>query len=181
MTYPNPPQNPPQQPMVYPATQQGSSVNPVLVGIVAGLGIIIVGLAVVLTVMFLGKDKPEANTNAAQPQGQPTSTVMVSPAPTVTMQQQPTQTQYVGGGQAKNIPWPPSGATATCGSTIAVNSVTSCEFAENVADAYWSNGTGTVYAYSPVTNVEYKMYCQLSQASVVVCTGGKNAVVYIQQ
>ena len=179
MTYPNPPQYPPQQPMVYPATQQGSSVNPVLVGIVAGLGIIIVGLAVVLTVMFLGKDKPEANTKAAQPQGQPTSTVMVSPAPTVTVQQQPGQT--VTGGQARNIPWPPSGATATCGSTIAVNSVTSCEFAENVADAYWSNGTGTVYAYRPVTNIEYKMYCQLSQASVVVCTGGKNAVVYIQQ
>lgn len=178
MTYPNPPQYPVQQPMAYP-TPQKSSTNPVLIGIAAGLGIIIVALAVFLVVLILGgHNKSGAETNAAQPQSQPTSTVTVSPAPTVTVQQQPTQTQHVSGGQ---IPWPPNGATATCGSTVAVNNVTSCDFAQNVADAYRSSGTGAVYAYSPVTNVEYKMNCQLSQASVVVCTGGKNAVVYIQQ
>lgn len=167
--YPNPPQYPPQQPMQYPAAQT-SSVSPVLIGIVAGLGIIVIGVMVFLIVMFTGNSEEKTATVT------PSAT---TPNPTVTVHESiRTQTAPP---PAENIPWPPSGATATCGSTVAVNNATSCEFAQNVAEAYFSSGTGTVYAYSPVTNTRYKMNCQLSQASVVVCAGGNNAVVYIQQ
>jgi hypothetical protein len=61
---------------------------------------------------------------------------------------------------------------------ISVNSVTSCPFAENVESAWDSSGdsgSGTVTAYSPVTNQTYTMYCTPSDTGYEICTGGNNA------
>jgi hypothetical protein len=63
---------------------------------------------------------------------------------------------------------------------ISVNSVTSCAFAENVESAWNSSGdsgSGTVTAYSPVTDQTYTMYCTPSGTGYEVCTGGNNAYV----
>lgn len=72
----------------------------------------------------------------------------------------------------------PAGATASCGGTVFVASGTSCQFAENVAQAYSNSlvhGDGTVTAVSPVTGQTYEMQC--TGGSPVICTGGTNAVV----
>ncbi|MGD0704063.1 MAG: hypothetical protein ABSA02_29780 [Trebonia sp.] len=63
---------------------------------------------------------------------------------------------------------------------INVNSVTSCPFAENVESAWNSSGdsgSGTVTAYSPVTDQTYTMYCTPSDTGYEVCTGGHNSYV----
>ncbi|MFN3601694.1 MAG: serine/threonine protein kinase [Dietzia sp.] len=61
------------------------------------------------------------------------------------------------------------------------SSVTSCEFAGSVRSKYLSSGGNggsmVIAAYSPVTGRNYTMSC--SGGSVVTCTGGNNAVVYI--
>lgn len=61
------------------------------------------------------------------------------------------------------------------------SSVTSCQFAQSVRQAYLadgnSGGSATIWAYSPVTGRGYTMSC--SGGTVVTCTGGNNAVVYI--
>ena len=64
-----------------------------------------------------------------------------------------------------------------CGAGVSAGPNTSCPFALNVRDAYYASGPGTVYVYSPVTGRTYAMYC--SSSAPVVCTGGKNASVYI--
>jgi hypothetical protein len=73
---------------------------------------------------------------------------------------------------------PVSSSPSSCGGELSVGSVTTCPFAENVEDAYFSNigsGSGTVEVYSPVTNKYYSMYCTSSPHE---CTGGNNASVY---
>jgi hypothetical protein len=65
-----------------------------------------------------------------------------------------------------------------CGAGLQVNGSTSCPFAENVQQAYYSQvgqGDGTVTAYSPVTGQVYTMSC--TQGDSHVCTGGNNAYV----
>ena len=62
-----------------------------------------------------------------------------------------------------------------------VNSVTSCQFAFNVADAVARNGVGTVQAYSPVTEQNYTMTCSAVEASIITCTGGNNAQVWMRR
>lgn len=72
----------------------------------------------------------------------------------------------------------PAGATASCGGTVFVGPGTSCQFAENVAQAYSNSlvqGNGTVTAVSPVTGQTYEMQC--TGGSPVACTGGTNALV----
>jgi hypothetical protein len=72
-----------------------------------------------------------------------------------------------------------SGGSSTCGGELSVNSVTTCPFAENVQSAYYEevgSGSGTVYAYSPVTERDYAMYC--TPGSPHECTGGNDAAVY---
>lgn len=74
---------------------------------------------------------------------------------------------------------PSSGESSTCGSGLSVNSSTTCPFAENVQSAYFEeigSGSGTVYAFSPVTEQTYAMYC--TAGSPHECTGGNNAAVY---
>jgi hypothetical protein len=69
-----------------------------------------------------------------------------------------------------------SGTTA-CGDGVWVGPNASCAFAANVQLAYDANGSGTVIAYSPVTDTTYLMTC--SGDSPVVCTGGNDATVYL--
>lgn len=66
----------------------------------------------------------------------------------------------------------------SCGGELEVNSYTTCPFAENVRDAYFSevvSGSGYVEAWSPVTEEFYAMSCSGSPHE---CTGGNNAAVY---
>lgn len=70
----------------------------------------------------------------------------------------------------------PSSSEGNCGGTLSVNSVTTCEFAENVRFAYEAevgSGSGTVEAFSPARGIYYSMYC--SGGSPVECTGGDEA------
>ncbi|HEY8638825.1 MAG TPA: hypothetical protein VIL64_06270, partial [Solirubrobacteraceae bacterium] len=65
-----------------------------------------------------------------------------------------------------------------CGAGVSANTNTSCPFAQNVRDEYYSSGqSGTIYVYSPVTGSTYTMYCGTS-GGTNVCTGGNNASVY---
>lgn len=58
---------------------------------------------------------------------------------------------------------------------------TSCSFAASVRSAYIAAGNfgspTSVTAYSPATGSSYSMYC--TGSSVVTCSGGNNALVYI--
>lgn len=64
---------------------------------------------------------------------------------------------------------------------VAVNSTTSCPFANNVREAYIQadlNGAdGTVQAWSPTTKLSYNLTCSGSQPAV--CVGGRNARIQI--
>ena len=74
----------------------------------------------------------------------------------------------------------PGSATQGCGSGVSVNSVTSCSFAEIVAQEWRDNGGGsiTIEAWSPVTQRSYVMRCTAGVPTV--CRGGDNAAVYIR-
>lgn len=66
-----------------------------------------------------------------------------------------------------------------CGSGIhAQAGTTSCSFAINVAQGFFSTTGNTFDAYSPATGKAYTMNC--TPGAVIVCRGGTNAVVYIQ-
>lgn len=68
--------------------------------------------------------------------------------------------------------------SGSCGGELSVNSYTSCPFAANVEEAYFSeigSGPGEVVAYSPVTDRTYVMSCTGSHHE---CTGGDDAAVY---
>jgi hypothetical protein len=71
---------------------------------------------------------------------------------------------------------PTAGGQTPCGGGLSVGPDTSCAFGENVYQAYEDYGPGNVTAYSPVTGLNYTMYC--SGSTPVVCTGGTNASVY---
>ncbi len=67
-----------------------------------------------------------------------------------------------------------------CTDYLAVNAAASCEFADNVNYAYIESSGGDVTlrgVYSPVTAKYYDMRCVVT--SIVTCTGGNNAVVYM--
>jgi hypothetical protein len=72
-----------------------------------------------------------------------------------------------------------SGGSSSCGGELSVGPNTTCPFAENVEAAYFAevgSGSGTVIAYSPVTEKTYSMYC--TAGTPHVCTGGNEASVY---
>lgn len=72
-----------------------------------------------------------------------------------------------------------AGGGGDCGGNLSVGSDTTCPFAENVEYEYYAeigSGSGTVTAYSPVTEKLYTMYCTAGEPHE--CTGGNNAVVY---
>jgi hypothetical protein len=71
----------------------------------------------------------------------------------------------------------PTSGTTSCGDGLSVGPNTSCPFAQNVRDAYFSSGgSSTVSAGSPVTGQVYTMNC--TAGSPHVCRGGNNASVF---
>lgn len=118
---------------------------------------------------------PASSTTQAAPQPSVVTVTATAPAPTRATTTRPTSPR------TSTVPlvWPPAGAKE-CSPAIAVNEVTSCPFAANVADAYRQHGVGTVRAYSPVTELWYDMSCTTGADRVVKCTGGNNAAVYIR-
>jgi hypothetical protein len=71
----------------------------------------------------------------------------------------------------------PTGGTTSCDDGLSVGPNTSCPFAQNVRDAYFSSGgSSIVSAGSPVTGQVYTMSC--SAGSPHVCRGGNNASVF---
>lgn len=75
----------------------------------------------------------------------------------------------------------PSDMVAECSTDVAVNEVTSCPFALNVASGLGANESGSVSAYSPATGQWYDMSCTVISLRMTQCTGGRNAVVFIRQ
>lgn len=73
-----------------------------------------------------------------------------------------------------------SPSTTLCSATVSVGPETSCTFGLNVESAWRQAGGGTVdvEVYSPVTKKTYTMSCQ--DGPPTVCSGGNNAVVFIQ-
>jgi hypothetical protein len=85
----------------------------------------------------------------------------------------PNQTNNTSGSPA------PAGGSGNCGGSLSVGPNTTCAFAENVEYEYFAeigSGSGTVTAYSPVTEKIYSMYCSAGEPHE--CTGGNNATVY---
>jgi hypothetical protein len=89
------------------------------------------------------------------------------------------------GGHAPNRPHTYSPGTTTegsgssCGGELSVGANTTCTFAENVENDYYSeigSGPGSVVSYSPVTGKLYTMFCTAGEPHE--CTGGNNASVY---
>jgi hypothetical protein len=79
----------------------------------------------------------------------------------------------------ESTPVPASGGGTSCGGSLSVGPNTTCAFAENVEYEYFSeigSGSGTVAAYSPVTEKLYTMYCTAGEPHE--CTGGNDASVY---
>jgi hypothetical protein len=74
----------------------------------------------------------------------------------------------------------PLSSATSCGSNLSVGSNTTCAFAQNVEDAWYSAGGGStvVEAYSPVTHLYYVMNCTAGVPTI--CRGGNSAVVYIR-
>ena len=109
----------------------------------------------------------------------PVPTVTVTPAPAVTrtVAPVPTRTVYVAP-PAPVIPaYIPVANGTDCGGGVYAGADTSCPFALNVAANY--TGAGADYAYSPVTGLDYTMYCNGGEGALdtVTCTGGDNALV----
>lgn len=118
----------------------------------------------------LDKARAEGAASASQEQSAAT------PVPTVAQSPAPSPSTTTSSSTAQRAP---AGSTE-CSSTISVNGSTSCSFAQNVADAYLSEGGGnrSVSAYSPITNQWYTMSC--TGGVTTVCKGGNNAVVYLR-
>jgi len=117
----------------------------------------------------------------AAPSAAPTQTVAAAPAPTTpaptTPAPAPAKVVYVP--VAPAAPAQPAltdCGTGTFGEQVYAGADTSCPFALNV-EAAWavSGATGYVTAYSPVTGLNYTMYC--TGGDPTVCTGGNNASV----
>ncbi len=73
----------------------------------------------------------------------------------------------------------PASGGGNCGGSLSVGANTTCPFAENVEYQYFAeigSGSGTVTAYSPVTEKLYTMYCTAGEPHE--CTGGNNALVF---
>jgi hypothetical protein len=128
---------------------------------------------------------PVADTSApAKPSPAVTKTVTAKPAPAVIRTVAPPAAAAPAPVVVPSPYYVPAPVTfSNCGGDaasggISVNSVTSCPFAENVESAWNSSGdsgSGTVTAYSPVTDQTYTMYCTPSDTGYEVCTGGNNA------
>lgn len=183
---------PAQQPSPYhdEPRRSGRSTSPLgLVALLVG-GVLLGGLCVGGTVMAMGGggDEPTAQTTVTQTSSpdttQPTSstsseesstTSSTKPTTTSSTKAKPTRSNVAPAG-VKQCAGPSGGAAVGAGSTV-----TSCEFATAVRDAYLAaapdGGIATVRVTSPVTDKAYTMRC--TGADVTRCTGGNDAVVVI--
>lgn len=180
MQFRQPPPPPGYAPMwAEPPRRSGPS--PVMVVLVVVLVLVLLGaLAVIGYLMMRGQfGSPTAG-------GPVTSTVVataeqepVQEAPQV-QPAQPAPAAPAASAPAGSYQCSNAGGGALSRSAVG-SSVTSCQFAQSVRQAYLadgnSGGSATIWAYSPVTGRGYTMSC--SGGSVVTCTGGNNAVVYI--
>lgn len=133
-----------------PRESSGSPLALILLAIVAVAGIIVGALAAA------GVFSNEKGTPTAQ-----TAT---------TASKTPAQSKH-----RNRIPIPKD--ASLCSSGLWVNTVTSCEFAENTRSAYAeAGGAKRLFVYSPVTGQTYTMLC--NGAGTTVCRGGKDAAVY---
>jgi len=138
--------------------------TPALVGAIIGLLVVLAG---VVGYLVLGG-------STATDHGSAVGKTEAAASPATQESQPPTQ--------AAAPKWPPDDATLCPGTgAVAVNSVTSCQFADNVADAFSRAGVGTIQAYSPVTHQYYTMDCSAVEASIITCTGGNNAQVWLRR
>ncbi|MFZ2623756.1 MAG: hypothetical protein WAX29_00735, partial [Propionibacterium sp.] len=74
-------------------------------------------------------------------------------------------------------------SASSCSQNVAVNSMTSCQFASRVSDAYRAAGSpasASLVVSSPVTGSSYTMACTAASTGLVSCSGGNNAVVYLR-
>jgi len=80
------------------------------------------------------------------------------------------------GGGAPAPQTPPAPSTKSCPEGVTAGPATSCPFAVNVRDKYYSSGESSVNdVYSPTTGKTYTMTC--GGSSPHHCTGGNNASV----
>ena len=114
---------------------------------------------------------PSPTTPAVSPTARPASP---SPSPTTST----TATTAAPTSPAPAV-FPPEGSSL-CSATVYVGGSASCPFALNVAAAIPADATGTftVSASSPVTGQTYGLSCV--RADFVTCTGGVNAIIYVQ-
>jgi hypothetical protein len=72
---------------------------------------------------------------------------------------------------------PASNGFTRCDTNItAKTGTTTCPFAQNVFYAYWQDGSASIRAYSPATDVTYRLRCAATTGRVI-CTAGDGAVV----
>lgn len=173
----------------FPPTQPSGNKNRTM--LLALLGVLaIVAVALVATFGFglrawsPGSTSSTGNVKAPSSQrstaNTPVRSATTGPAAPSTTVPEPTPTTEPTEQPASAAAWPPEG-TSLCDPWLAVNDVTSCSFAGNVASAYFTYGEGQLSVYSPVTGQWYDMSCYAVAGSIVKCMGGSNAVVYVRQ
>lgn len=174
----------PQPAAAYPPPPNHTNRNLIIGAVAISLLLVVTAGLAVLFLTSRG-DEPvaapvETQTAQATPTPTPTPTAEATPAPTVTETVIPapvitvTETAPPGWGGTVPSGW------KDCGYGVYANSVTSCEFAYNVAETYSVTGGDTFLpqVYSPVTGLSYDMYC--SAGFPTWCTGGNDAGVIIR-
>jgi hypothetical protein len=157
-----------------PPQKQGMSAG--MAVLLTLMAVLILGLLAAVVVLFVPRmtgttatstTSTVSATATAAPSAAPVQPAQPAPAPAVSAPSGSYECTNTGGGFLSR-------------SAVGSN-VTSCEFASAVRSSYLSaggdGGSKVVRAYSPVTGRSYTMSC--SGGSVVTCTGGDNAVVYI--
>lgn len=157
------------------APQEKSGISGAMLGVIAFLVAVLLAVgAAIMYIIFKDSDPVAAA-------GGQTSTVVET-----VVQQAPSDNGATDGGTSKSSSG--SGSRALAGGDLSNawpgTSVTTGPFTENVRRAYvdYRNSTGaesgTITAYSPARNLNYDMWCR-PEGSKIKCTGGNNAVVYI--
>lgn len=174
-----------------PSRRGGSGRSGSPLGLVALLvgGVLLGGLCVGGTVMAMGggddeptaqttvtkTSSPQSETSSSSPTSEETSSSSSSAPSSKSTSSSPTRPGVAPAG-VKQCAGPSQGTKAGAGTTV-----TSCEFATAVRDAYLAadpkNGKATLRVTSPVTDKAYTMTC--SGEGVTRCTGGNDAVVVL--
>ena len=170
----------PGSPLPGEAPQEQKNSTPIMIGLIAGVLVVVLATLGFLIWYLSGDKQGEAQSTATPQTTTQTSTITEEappqrPAPRV----------------STRAAWSPPAGIAACsgmGGNVLVNGVTSCDFAENVTSDYYATGGSSVLydVYSPATGQYYNMSCSgvgtdSSGDSWALCTGGNNAQVYIRR